>query len=107
LARCTRAPPIFGLLGALVYYGRRTGSRHIGEAGLQYALFMGLFGLIMPGVDNQAHLGGFIGGYLGGLFLDPLRPERIDHLVAAAVCLAVTFAAIVWSVVTALPLLVQ
>ena len=71
--------PIFGLLGALVYYGRRTGSRHIGQAGLQYALFMGIFGLIMPGVDNQAHLGGFIGGYLGGLLLDPLKPERIDH----------------------------
>ena len=44
--------PIFGLLGALVYYGRRTGSSHIGQAGLQYALFMGIFGLIMPGVDN-------------------------------------------------------
>ena len=44
--------PIFGLLGALVYYGRRTGSSHVGQAGLQYALFMGVFGLILPGVDN-------------------------------------------------------
>lgn len=99
--------PIFGLLGALVYYGRRTGSRHIGEAGLQYALFMGLFGLIMPGIDNQAHLGGFVGGYLGGLLLDPVKPERINHLVAAAACLAATLAAIVWSVVTALPMLMS
>ncbi len=99
--------PIFGLLGALVYYGRRTGSRHIGEAGLQYALFMGIFGLIMPGVDNQAHLGGFIGGYLGGLLLDPLKPERIDHMAAAVACLAVTLVAIVWSVISALPFLMR
>ena len=56
---------------------------------------MGLFGLIMPGIDNQAHLGGFVGGYLGGLLLDPVKPERIDHLVAAAACLAVTLVAIV------------
>ncbi|MGD9904797.1 MAG: rhomboid family intramembrane serine protease [Vicinamibacterales bacterium] len=99
--------PIFGLLGALVYYGRRTGSRHVGEAGLQYALLLGIFGLIWPGVDNQAHLGGFVGGYLGGMLLDPMTPERIDHLVVAAGCLAVTLAAVVWSVVTALPYLVR
>ena len=41
--------PIFGLLGALVHYGRRTGNSHVGQAGLQYALFMGVFGLIFPG----------------------------------------------------------
>jgi rhomboid protease GluP len=99
--------PIFGLLGALVYYGQRTGSRHVREAGLQYALMMGLFGLIFPGIDNQAHLGGFVGGYVAGLLLDPLKPERIDHLVAAAACLVVTLVAIIVSVVTALPLLVR
>jgi len=99
--------PIFGLLGALVYYGQRTGSRHVGEAGLQYALMMGIFGLIWPGIDNQAHLGGFVGGYLGGLLLDPLKPERVDHLVAAAACLVVTLVAVVWSVVSALPYLVN
>ena len=99
--------PIFGLLGALVYYGQRTGSRHIGQAGLQYALFMGVFGLIMPGIDNQAHLGGFVGGYLGGLLLDPLKPERIDHMAAAVACLAVTLVAIVWSVISALPYLMR
>ena len=68
---------------------------------------MGLFGLIMPGIDNQAHLGGFVGGYLAGQVLDPLKPERIDHMVAAVVCLVITAAAIVASVVTALPLLMR
>ena len=95
--------PIFGLLGALVHYGRRTGSSHAGQAGLQYALLLGIFGLIFPGVDNYAHLGGFIGGYAASLVLDPLKPERIDHLLAAVICLFVTLAAVIWSVVTALP----
>ena len=95
--------PIFGLLGALVHYGRRTGSSHIGHAGLQYALIMGVFGLIFPGVDNYAHLGGFIGGYLASLLLDPLKPERVDHLLIAVICLVVTLIAVIWSVVTALP----
>lgn len=93
---------IFGLLGALVHYGRRTGSSHVGQAGLQYALIMGVMGFIMPGVDNSAHLGGFIGGYLSSLILDPLKPERVDHLLVAVVCLVITFVAIILSVVTAL-----
>ena len=63
--------PIFGLLGALVHYGRRTGNSHVGQAGLQYALFMGVFGLIFPGIDNWAHAGGFAGGWLASLVLDP------------------------------------
>ncbi len=99
--------PIFGLLGALVHYGRRTGSSHVGAAGLQYALFLGVFGLIFPGVDNWAHAGGFAGGYLASAVLDPNKRERVDHLVMAVGCLVLTAVALVWSFVTALPLLMQ
>jgi rhomboid protease GluP len=97
---------IFGLLGAAVYYGRRAGSTQASQTGLQYALIMGVFGLIFPGVDNYAHAGGFVGGYLTGLILDPLKPERVDHMVFALVCLAATVIALAASIVTALPLLV-
>lgn len=99
--------PIFGLLGAMVYYGRRTGSRIASQTGLQYALLMGVFGLIMPGIDNWAHAGGFGGGYLAGLILDPLKPERVDHMVMAFACLLVTVLALAWSIVTALPFLMR
>src|SRR5512139_279238 len=99
--------PIFGLLGALFYYGRRTGNSHAGQAGLQYALFLGVFGLIFPGVDNWAHAGGFAGGFLASLVLDPLTRERIDHMVVALICLALTIVALVASFVTALPYLMQ
>ena len=37
-----------------------------------------------PGVDNWAHAGGFAGGFLASLVLDPLTRERVDHLVAGA-----------------------
>ena len=75
---------IFGFLGALVYYGHRTGSHLVRGTALRYAIMMGIFGLIMPGVDNFAHAGGFAGGYLMAQILDPLKPERIDHIVMVA-----------------------
>jgi len=94
--------PLFGLLGALVHYGRRGGSRLVGSTALNYAISAGVFGLIMPGIDNTAHLGGFIGGYLASMWLDPLKPERMDHFVIAALCLLATALAVIASVVTTL-----
>ncbi len=97
---------IFGFLGALVHYGNRTGSSHIRQAGIQYALFMGIMGFIPGmGIDNAAHLGGFAGGYLTSLVLDPLKPERIDHIAIAVGCLVVTLGAIIATVIHALPYL--
>jgi rhomboid protease GluP len=91
--------PIFGLLGALVYYGHRSGSRIVHSQAAGYAVALFVFGLIMPGVDNYAHAGGFAGGWLTGRLLDPLAPERLDHLVAALVCLALSVLSIIVSVV--------
>ena len=85
---------LFGLFGALVHYGRRTGSRAVGAVGLQYALLLGVFGLILPGVDNWAHAGGFGGGYLAARVMDPLKPERIDPVMAAVALLALSVLAV-------------
>ena len=65
--------PIFGLVGALLYYGRRGGSSHIGRQAKSLAITMLLFGFIIPGVDNWAHGGGFVGGWLAARWLDPLE----------------------------------
>jgi len=89
---------IFGLLGALVHYGRRSGSSAVGSEALSYVLMLGFFGFIMPGVDNYAHAGGFGGGYLAAKLLDPLTPERIDHIAIAVACLAASVLAVVASV---------
>jgi rhomboid protease GluP len=94
--------PIFGLLGALIYYGKRSGSSMVSSQAKSWAVTMFIFGFIMPGVDNWAHLGGLAGGYLTSRLLDPLQPERLDHLIVALVCLGVTGIAIVFSIVTGL-----
>ncbi len=84
---------IFGLLGALVAYGRK-GSSHVSRQSWTLAIFLFVFGLLMPAVDNWAHLGGFLGGYAMAAILDPHKPERGDHLIAAILCLAATAAAV-------------
>jgi len=95
--------PILGLLGAMVYYGRRTGSSIVGRTAWSYALFMIVFGFFMRGVDNWAHLGGFAGGFLAGLLLDPRKPETGNHMLAAVICLVLTVASIVASLVVPVP----
>jgi rhomboid protease GluP len=95
---------IFGLLGALVHYGRMSGSSLIRGQAVQYATILFAAGLIMPGVDNLAHAGGFAGGYVASAFFNPLTRERGDHMVAAAVCLGATALAIAASILTGLSL---
>ena len=88
---------IFGLLGALVYYGRRGGSSHIGGQAKSLAVVLFIFGFVMPNIDNYAHLGGFLGGYGMSRWLDPLQPEKIDHMIWALLCLAATLVSILAS----------
>lgn len=89
---------IFGLLGSLVYYGRRAGSSHVSSQAWSIAITNVALGFLMSGVDNFAHIGGFIGGYLVGQILDPLKPERIDHMVIALVCIVLSVVSLVASV---------
>jgi len=96
---------ILGLVGALVYYGKRTGSTMIRQQAKSWLIMLVIMGVFFQGIDNWAHLGGFAGGYAASKFLDPLSPERLDHLIAALICLAVTGIAIVFSVVNGLGLI--
>jgi rhomboid protease GluP len=96
--------PILGLLGALVYYGRRTGSRAVSRQAWGWAATLIVFGFFMRGVDNFAHIGGFAGGYLASMLFDPLRPERGNHLAGALVCLILTALSILASLVVPMPI---
>jgi rhomboid protease GluP len=89
---------IFGLLGALVHYGRRGGSSRIHGMALNYAIILFVMGIIMPAVDNTAHAGGFIGGYAMSALFGPFTRERGDHLIVALVSLAATLLAVLVSV---------
>jgi rhomboid protease GluP len=96
---------IFGWIGALVYYGRRTGAARLTQQMMGFVLPMFVLGLLIPVLDNWAHLGGFAAGYVLAKILDPLRPERVDHVVAALVAIALSLAAVAASIFHALPYL--
>ena len=93
---------IFGLLGALVYYGQRSGSSVVHSTALSYAGMMFLMGLVMAGTDNWAHAGGFGGGWLAARALDPLKPERVKHMLTAVILLVLSVLSIVISVLVPL-----
>jgi rhomboid protease GluP len=55
-----------GLIGAMMAYGRRTGNSLIWKGYMRWAIMLLIFGLLVPMVDNAAHIGGFIGGFAIG-----------------------------------------
>ncbi len=93
---------ICGLIGALLYYGHRTGSAIVRSEATRFIIMIGVYGLIMPGIDNYAHAGGIGGGYLVAMLMDPMKPERGDHILVALICLALSIGSIVVSVFTVL-----
>ncbi len=90
--------PLFGLFGALVLYGQRTGSRMLSRQVWQWVIIFVVIGLLIPFIDNWAHLGGFAGGWLAARFLDPLKAESPRHLLVALACLGATLLSIIASV---------
>ena len=91
---------LFALVGALVHYGRASGSSLIRTEMTRYALFLFISVMFIPRIDNNAHLGGFLGGYATSWFLNPLTRERGDHMIIAVLCLVATALAVVASLYT-------
>jgi rhomboid protease GluP len=95
---------IFGLLGAMVAFGRRRGGAFGAMVLRQYgqwALVLFLLGFFMASVDNFAHVGGFAGGFGTGLVLSfsDRRNETLLERVVAGGLLAMTvlsFALTLW-----------
>ena len=94
---------ITGLLGGIYYYGHRGGSSMARSYATNAILMILLQGIFLAGIiNNYAHLGGFGGGYLAARLLDPMKPERTDHVVIALVCIALSIVSIILSVFTGL-----
>ena len=92
----------FGLFGALIVYSRRTGAQAIGQQVWRWVIIFVVIGLLVPFIDNWAHLGGFAGGYLASRVLDPLEDENAIHFIGAFVCLGLSALAILVSVLQGL-----
>ena len=86
---------IFGLLGALIFYGRHRGGV-FGEAifkqVMTWAVLLFIFGFLFSGINNYAHAGGFIGGYLSAQFLGyrELKSETSAMKTASSVAIIAT-----------------
>ena len=94
---------VFGLIGAVLYYGRRGSNSLAREQSVMWIVGGLLFGFMMPGVDNWAHVGGLAGGYLVSMWLDPLKAERGDHTVLAVIALCLSLGAVILSLLTPVP----
>jgi rhomboid protease GluP len=94
---------ITGLIGAIYMYGHRTGSAGITEQARFWVISFLVMGMLLPRIDNWAHIGGLLGGYVSAKVLDPLYPERLDHFLIALILLVLSAIAVVVSVITALP----
>jgi len=98
---------IFGLLGALVYYGRQRGGyfgENIYRQTATWALILFAFGFFMSGIDNFAHGGGFLGGYLTALWVSfsERRREFLWHKFLASALIVATILAFlvnIWQII--------
>jgi rhomboid protease GluP len=98
---------VFGLLGAIVAFGKKRGGTFGAMVLRQYgymALFIFILSFFMRGVNNAAHAGGFAGGFLAGLLISLAEQRRETSLdwVLAAACIAVTIAGFALSLWAAL-----
>ena len=97
---------VFGLLGAMVRYGRSRGGVFGMAVFRQYwhwSLVIFVMGFLMPGVNNLAHAGGFLGGYLAALVVrhEAETREGAVHRLAAVAVLVLTAACFVLAISTA------
>ena len=90
---------IFGLLAALIVYGRRRGSSMLSTQLWQWAIVLFVLGFLMPAINNWAHAGGFAGGWVAAQAMPFSDDRRESHwiLLTALVLIGVTVLGVVLS----------
>lgn len=103
---------IFGLMAAIIVYGRNVKTQMAAmmtRQMWQWAIVLFVMGFLMRGVNNWAHLGGFIGGWVVAQILISgagRREGRITILVAL-LCLGLTVLGFGLSILEYFPLLLR
>lgn len=92
---------IFGLLASLIVFGRRHGHVQMTAQLWQWAVLMFVLAFVMSGVNNWAHAGGFLGGWLTASFMRSSAEKRegLGVQVFALLLLVATLAGFVLSFV--------
>jgi rhomboid protease GluP len=93
---------VCGLIGATLYYGKSRGGilgETIYKQTLSWVVFIVLFGIIVPNVNNWGHGGGLISGVFLGKVLgynEKYRENKL-HKILSIILMAITFCALLWS----------
>jgi len=96
---------VCSLIGSILYYGKSRGGAY-GQALYKevfgWVVALGIFGLVVTGIDNWAHGGGIAGGVLIGYILGyrEKRRDSLRHTILAAGCIALTLASLSLGIVT-------
>jgi rhomboid protease GluP len=95
---------ICGLIGALFYYGKSRGGLHGSIVYKQvsgWIISLVIFGLLIPGIDNFGHLGGFLGGLVSGFLLGYIenRKNNIFNTVLAFFLIVLTAGVLLMSAI--------
>ena len=97
---------VCGLVGAILYYGKSRGGvygKHLYRQIAVWVVFLFIFGLLVPGINNWGHGGGILAGIIFGYLLgyQEKKRENFFHRTLAGVCLIGTFLVLIWAVYTA------
>ncbi|MBI4444020.1 MAG: rhomboid family intramembrane serine protease [Acidobacteria bacterium] len=75
---------LFGLIGAMIAYGyrnRRTVAESVRNMYVRWAVYVLLFGFMVRGVDNAAHIGGLVGGLAFGWLVSDMPSVTRESIV--------------------------
>ena len=98
---------VCGLVGAILYYGKSRGGvygKALYKQVSMWVLFLFIFGLVVPGINNWGHGGGILAGIGLGFLLGyrEKRRENIFHKLLAGSCALATLMVLAWAVARAL-----
>lgn len=91
-----------GMLGALYAYGRAHKDWRMQQSIQRTGIFLLVIGLVIPIIDNWAHIFGFLGGWLVATVLKPREDDAASHLVVGGVLVVISILAVAVSVWTGL-----
>ncbi|MDD5476235.1 MAG: rhomboid family intramembrane serine protease [Syntrophales bacterium] len=97
---------VCGLIGTILYYGKTRGGTFgtaLYRQVLGWLVIIGLFGIIVPGINNWAHGGGVAAG-IGLAFLlgyNDRRAENHRHRLLSTACMGLTSTVLLWAVLRA------
>ena len=79
---------VFGLLGAWLAYNWRRRRLSVAQGNIRIALILIVinlvFGVVRPGIDNFAHLGGLAAGLIAGFLAEGVGRRRVRTMVTVA-----------------------